>query len=158
MNKNYIYCSNLIKYIDANKELFLNTVAPNPSNLAIFIGQEGPKKIYSIYNVEYEPIKIVNITANVRKDSDCVVLFVEFDETFVRENSDGRALGISISPENSIRLFVYEKGTSYSTGEEVYYVCEYTLDGKHLNYGTTSEYRMSYFAGRIMEVLNEGKK
>lgn len=158
MNKNYLFCSNLIKYIDANKEFFLKTIAPVPSNLAIFVGQEAPKKIYSIYNVEYEPIKIVNITANVKQNSDCVVLFVEFDESFVKENSDGRVIAISISPENDIRLFVYEKGTSYMTGEEVYYVCEYSRDGRHLNYGSTSEYKISYFCGRIMEVLNEGKK
>ena len=37
MNKNYLFCSNLIKYIDANKEFFLKTIAPVPSNLAIFV-------------------------------------------------------------------------------------------------------------------------
>lgn len=158
MNKNYLLCSNLIKYIDANKELFLTKVAPSPTNLAMFVGQDAPKRIYSIYSVEYEPVKILNITANLKKDSDCIVLFVEFDESFVKENSDGRAIAVSISPENDIRLFVYEKGTSYATGEEVYYVCEYSRDGRHLNYGTTSEYRMSYFASKIMEVLNGAKK
>lgn len=153
MNK-YLYFSKLLYIINANKELFLKTIAPDPRNLHYFLSTDVPKVLNKAFNQDFQQVPIKDITADIKKNSNCIVLFVEFDDSFVADIADCYAIAIAISPEDEIRLFTYEKGEDYLTKEETYYVGEFTDDSKHKNYGTTSEKRISLFSGVIMKVLN----
>lgn len=153
MNK-YFYFSNLLPFINANKEFFLNTVAISPDNLAYFISEDAPKHLCKIFNEEFEKVPIKNISADLKQNSKYNVLFVEFDDDYAQEITDCYAIAIAISPENDIRLFTYEKGESFLDKTPLHYVGEFKEDGTHTNYGTTSEKRVSLFSGKIMGVLN----
>ena len=48
MNK-YLYISNLLEFINVNKEFFLKTVAPSPQNLRYFISEDAPKRICAAF-------------------------------------------------------------------------------------------------------------
>lgn len=154
MNK-YLYISKLLPFINANKDFFLNTVAPNPRNLHFFISEDAPKNICRIFNDKFEKVPIKNITADLKKNSPYSVLFIEFEDSFVKEVTDCYAIAIAISSKRDIRLFTYERGENYIDKSIKYYVGEFNEDGTHANYGTTSAYRVSLFSGVIMGVLNK---
>ena len=105
------------------------------------------------FSEEYEKVPVKNITADF-EHSQSIVLFVEFEDTFVKNVTDCYAIAIAISKDSEFRLFLYEKGESFD-GNETYYVGEFTKDDKHINYGTTSAKRVSLFSGKIMEILNK---
>ena len=151
MNK-YLYFSKMLYIINANKELFLKTIAPDPRNLHYFISTDVPKIINKAFNQDFGQVPIKNISADLKQNSLNTVLFVEFDDSFVEDITDFYA--IAISPDDEIRLFTYEKGEDHLTKKEMYYVGEFTDDSKHKNHGTTSAKRISLFSGVIMNVLN----
>ena len=153
MNK-YLYISNLLEFINVNKEFFLKTVAPSPQNLRYFISEDAPKRICAAFKQPSEIVPIKGITADLQINSDYKVLFVEFDPSFVSNITDCYAIAIAISPTNEIRLFTYEHGVSRMTNEVVYYTGEFKADHTNANYGAQSRYGMELFSGVIMSVLN----
>ena len=159
MNK-YLYIIKLLPLIDANKKFFLETIAPNPNNLHYFLSIDAPRIICKTFEEPLEEVPVKNITADLKQNSDHTVLFVEFSDNWPQEDTHCYAIAIAISPNNDIRLFTYEKGKNHaeSNGGEAYYVGEFLLDGSHINYGTTSEKRISLFSGVIMSVLNQANK
>lgn len=153
MNK-YLYILKLLPLINANKKFFLEKIAPNPKNLAYFIGIDAPKIISENFNDKAEEVPIKDITADLQQNSSNIVLFVEFDETWPEQNTHCYAIALAISPENNIRLFTYEKGQRFD-GSAAYYVGEFDAEGGHINHGTTSEKKISLFSGIIMQELNK---
>ena len=83
------------------------------------------------------------------------VVFVEFDDDYVLEDTDNYAVAIAITKED-IRYFTYEKITD-EEGKENQIVGEivFSADGnnEHKKYGNTPEYNISYFAGVIDNIL-----
>ena len=161
MTFNYYHTNFVIpNLILANKKFFIETILPNPNNMQIFIEKESYKLALKGFQggVAIKP-KIKNITANRVKGR--FIVYVEFDENYVEEDADNFAIAISIA-KDEIRFFTYEKGTSAVTKEDLYFVGEFELKenevGAHKNYGTTSEYKISYFAGRIEEILEPIEK
>ena len=152
MNK-YLYFRDLIKIIQANKQLFLERIAPNPNNLEYFMSEDVPKMVCAATNEPAIKVPLKSITANLQKDSDCNIYFVEFDDSFVTQSTDCYAIAISVDPQDSIRVFTYEKGEHFD-GSPAYYVGEFDIKGNHINYGTTSECRVSLFCGKVVEQLN----
>lgn len=151
----HLYISNLLKFINANKQFFLETVAPNPNNLGYFISQDAPKRICDLLGDKYELVPVSAISANLKKDSNNNILFVQFADSFVQKDTDCYAIAIAISPENNIRLFTYEKGQHYIDGSPAYFVGEFDDKCSHKNYGTTREFSIAQFCGKIVEQLNK---
>ena len=154
MSFNY-YHTNLIMpaLIMANKEFFINKILPNPNNMQVFVEKESFKIAIKSYVGEGNKPKIKNITANTIKNR--FVVFVEFDDNYVLEDTDNYAIAIAITKED-IRYFTYEKMTD-GEGKEIQVVGEviFTDDGNNKNkkYGNTPEYNISYFAGVIDNIL-----
>lgn len=150
---NYLLVSNLLQIINANKELFLETIAPNPKNLEYLISVDAPQIVCEVHDEKYSKVPIKKISADLEVNSSYKVLFVEFSESFVKKDADAYAIAIAISPDNDIRLFDYEKGGAYISNQPKYFVGEFTLDNKYINHGSTSKKDMSLFSGMVIGVL-----
>lgn len=154
MSFNY-YHTNLIMpaLIMANKEFFINKILPNPNNMQVFVEKESFKIAMKSFVGEGNKPKIKNVTANTIKNR--FVVFVEFDDDYVLEDTDNYAVAIAITKED-IRYFTYEKMTD-EEGKENQIVGEivFSTDGnnEHKKYGNTPEYNISYFAGVIDNIL-----
>ena len=159
MSFNYYYSNYVIPtLIEANKDFFVKTILPNPNNMQIFIENEAFKFAIKNYTGDTVKPKIKNITANTINEY--FIVYVEFNDDFVLEDADNFAMAIAITKEK-VRFFTYEKGTDLMTKEDTFFVGENKRengDSSHLNYGQTSEYKISLLAGRIEEVLNSEKE
>lgn len=155
MSFNYYHTNVVIPtLIMANRKFFLETILPSPTNMQTFIEKESFKIAIKSYNEEAVKPKVKNITANRIKGY--FVVFVEFEDNFVLEDTDNFGIAIAINKDN-LRFFTYEKGTNEETSDDTFIVGELELKdnniGKHIKYGITSEYNISYFAGIIEDVI-----
>lgn len=152
--KKYLYTLKLLEFIEFNKEFFLEKVVPFTDSFEYFIAAIAPQKIAGAYGDEYTgPLPIKNIIADLKESTANTILFVEFADEYVVEPTDTYAIAISIDPNNNIRLFTYEKGESYLTKEEMYFVGEFDKNGKHSNYGTTEALDLYAFGDKVIAIL-----
>lgn len=152
MNKaslNYYHTNVVIpNMILANKDFFLSKIIKNPNNMEYFITKDTYKLSCQKKGVEVKPISC-NLTAN--EVNGYFVVYVEFLSDYADST---KAIAIATKGSN-IRYFTYELDEledkiCYFVGE-----WEFLKDSinKHLNYGQTSEYKMTLFAGRVTEIL-----
>ena len=156
MSFNYFHTNIIMpSLMMANKDFFIKKILPNPNNLQIFIEKESFKIAIKNYEGEGVKPKVKKVTANTI--AEYFVVFVEFDDDYVLEDTDNYAVAIAITKEK-MRYFTYEKRTDESTNDDICIVGELELNnneiGKHIEYSKTIEYNIGYFAGNIEDVLN----
>ena len=144
-------------YVDKLKTQFLRDILPNPDNLRRFL-------TFDLYQVTAHKLELVEAKpiyvalSHYTTDFGWEIVFAEWEETFVNENSD--SIGMAFATKgNEVRVFNYEKGVA-TTGEETAFVCELKYDDNqnlHLNFGKTKTgVRMPLFAGKVVEILKKG--
>lgn len=144
-------------YVFKLKNQFLRDILPSPENLRRFL-------TFDLYQVTAHKLKLVEAkpiyVALTRHKTDFGwdIIFAEWEESFVNENSDSIGLAFATKGDE-IRIFNYEKGVS-SEGEDTAFVCELKYDSTqnlHLNFGKTKTgVRMPLFAGKVVEILKRG--
>lgn len=142
---NYYHTNVVIpNMIIANKEFFVNKIIKDSRNMEYFITKDTYNKACSKKGATNNPIEC-NLTAN--ETAGYFVVFTEFSADY---GTDTKAIAVAVKGDK-VRYFTYE------VDNNKYFVGEYQLEsdhvGNHLNYGQTSEYKMSYFAGKVASYL-----
>lgn len=155
MSFNYYHTNVVVPtLILANGQVFVEKILPDPNNMQIFLEKESFKIAIKSYNEEAVKPKVKNITANRVKGS--FIVFVEFDDDFVIENGDNKAIAISIGKEG-LRFFTYQKDINEENKDDIYIVGELEIKdgniGNHKKYNVSAEYGINYFAGVIDSIM-----
>lgn len=155
MSFNYYHTNVVVPtLILANSQVFVEKILPDPNNMQIFLEKESFKIAIKSYNEETVKPKVKNITANRIKGS--FIVFVEFDDDFVIENGDNKAIAISIGKEG-LRFFTYQKDINEENKDDIYIVGELEIKdgniGNHKKHNVSAEYGINYFAGVIDSIM-----
>ncbi|HEX9059229.1 MAG TPA: hypothetical protein VF941_03525 [Clostridia bacterium] len=70
-----------------------------------------------------------------------------------RVSPEASYVGFVFGQKSGIRYFTYELGTSLESDDDVYFVCEWSKDHSHMNYGSFNEDDPTIFTTRVEEIL-----
>ncbi|URZ01259.1 hypothetical protein [Clostridium felsineum] len=87
---------------------------------------------------------------NINIDEDKSLIIIKIPEA--KEERETPYIGIGFNKSNDIRYFTYEigKGLHY---EEIYFLCEWTRELKHINHGMYSDNDIENFVNEIKSLL-----